>query len=513
MKTKTCITFVCFCTWFISSSAREILNAETPHAAAHAAAGAASAQQDASDELVVAVGKSVLVDLAKPIQRISLGFGEIAEASAMSPSEVLINGKAAGETSLIVWEAGGGRHFFNIKVLASNAVANDQLEAIRRELRMELPGQEVRVNADNGNIFLRGSVKDLTSSDRAVQIASTAGKVVNLLYVDVPATEPQILLKVRFASIDLTQERQLGLNLYSLGATNSIGSVSTGQFSPPTVTASGGTATVNAPPLNINIYRPDLALGATLQALETKGVVQVLAEPNLLVENKKQASFLAGGQYPYPVVQGVGGGSAGAVTIQFQQFGVRLNFIPTIMPGNQIHLQVAPEVSALDYSNGVTISGFTVPGIDIRKVNTDVDLSEGESFVIGGLLDNRVTQSFQKIPFIGDIPVLGKFFQSIQRTKNNTELIVIVTPVIVPPIPNKAPLPELKYPVPFLTPSSGIPMSNPDGHHGGDPAALPQAQPTIPVEKLVQLMQPEQPLQGAGASNGSSASSGGQSNH
>ena len=181
-------------------------------------------------------------------------------------------------------------------------------------------------------------------------------------------------------------------------------------------------------------------LGATLQALETQGVVQDLAEPNLLAANGKQASFLAGGEFPYPVVQGTSSGST-AVTIEFKEYGIRLNFIPTITPRGTIRLQVAPEVSALDYTNEVQISGFTVPGITTRNVNTEVELRDGQSFVIGGLLDNSVTQTFEKIPFLGDIPILGKFFQSIQRTKANSELIVIVTPEIVAPIPAGQPLP------------------------------------------------------------------------
>src|SRR6185312_9209527 len=214
--------------------------------------------------------------------------------------------------------------------------------------------------------------------------------------------------------------------------------------------------------LNLFIFRPDINLGATLQALETKGVVQVLAEPNVLTMNGKQGSLLAGGQYPYPVVQGISGGNSGAVTIQFKEFGVRLNFIPTITPRGTIRLQVAPEVSSLDFANGVSISGFTVPGLDIRKVDTEVELNQGESFALGGLLDNRETETMEKIPFIGDVPVLGKFFQSRSKTKNNTELIVIVTPEIVNPIPAGAPLPAIKYPQTFLPSVSGIAMTTPE---------------------------------------------------
>lgn len=477
------------------------LQGQTPAAAP---APGASGIQDSSNDLFVSVGKSVLVDSTHQILRVALGSGDVAEATAVSPSEIMVNGRAVGETTLIIWETGGGRQFFNVKVGASNAASNDRMDSLRRELRTELPGQTVKVSFDNGLVFLRGTVKDLNSSERAVQIASTAGKVVNLLYVNVPPPAPQILLKVRFASVDRTLEKQFGINLFSLGAANTIGSVTTQQFNPPGIIGpgignGGSTGTGSSPTatlsnlLNIFIYRPDINLGAAIKALESQGVVEMLAEPNLLTANGKEASFLAGGQYPYPVVQGVSGSATAAVTIQFQEFGVRLRFIPTITPRGTIHLQVAPEVSSLDYANGVTISGFTVPALEVRKVKTDVELSEGQSFVIGGLLDNRVTQNLSKIPFLGDIPVLGKFFQSIDKKRTNTELIVIVTPEIVAPIPVGAPLPNLKFPDAFLPSNSNIPMSNPGSSVTGS-QPLPAAPATIPVEQLIQSMKAEKPL-------------------
>ncbi len=480
---------------------------------------AAAATQDSSNDLFVSVGKSVLVDSTHQITRVALGSGDVAEATAVSPSEIMVNGKAAGETTLIIWEAGGGRQFFNVKVGASTFAANDRMDSLRRELRTELPGQMVKVSSDNGLVFLRGTVKDLNSSDRAVQIASTAGKVVNLLYVNVPPPAPQILLKVRFASVDRSLSKQLGINLFSLGAANTIGSVTTQQFSPPGIlgpgVGNGGSSSSGTSPtatisnlLNIFIYRPDINLGAAIKALEAQGVVQMLAEPNLLTANGKEASFLAGGQYPYPVVQGVSGSTAAAVTIQFQEFGVRLRFIPTVTPRGTIHLQVAPEVSSLDYANGVTVSGFTIPALEVRKVKTDVELNEGQSFVIGGLLDNRVTQNLSKIPFLGDIPVLGKFFQSIDKTRTNTELIVIVTPEIVAPIPVGAPLPGLKYPDEFLPSNSNIPMTNPGATvTGAQP--LPAAPATMPVEELIQSMKADKPLsEDKGGSNSGGGLSG-----
>lgn len=498
MKTRTGFVVLGFCLWFSGFESGPAVQAQVPPSPVRAIT---ASSPDSTNDLFVAVGKTVLVDTAQPITRVAIASGEVAEASAVSPSEIMVNGKTAGETSLIIWETGGGRQFFNVRVRPSLEASTERMEGLRRELRTEFPAQAIQASEENGTIFLRGTVKDLASSDRAVQIASTVGKVVNLLYVDVPPPERQILLKVRFASYDRNLGKALGINLFSLGAANTIGSITTQQFSPPSITqgtssgsSSSSASTTLSDLLNIFVYRPDINLGATIKALEANNVLQVLAQPNLLVENGKQGSFLAGGQFPYPTVQGAtGGGGVGAVTIAFKEFGVRLNFIPTITPRNTIRLQVAPEVSALDYANGITISGFTVPGIDVRRVNTEVELKEGQSFVIGGLLDNRTTKTFQKIPFLGDIPVLGKFFQSIDTTRTNTELIVLVTPEIVTPIPAGAALPELAYHDKFLPPNSGISMANPGPEVTGA-KPLPASAESMPVEKLVQSMKPEQPL-------------------
>jgi pilus assembly protein CpaC len=437
---------------------------------------AAATSQDSTNDLSLAVGKSVVLDLARPVTRIVVGAGGFAEAQAVSPTQILLNGKTPGETSLIIWDQTGGRQFFNVTVRPSSFAANDTLEGLRRELRAELPGQNVRVSQDNGVIFLRGTVSNLNNSDRAVMIASTAGKVVNLLNVNVPAPEPQILLKVRFASVDRNRLKQLGINFAVNGLGNTIGSISTGQF------VSG----------NISATYPGIGLGASIQALESRGLAEVLAEPNVLAKNGHQASFLAGGEYPYPVAQSAVAGGSSPITIQYKQFGVLLAFLPTITNRGTIRLQVAPEVSALDYANAVNIGGATVPALTIRRVKTEVELAEGQTFIIGGLLDNRETENFQKIPFIGDIPIIGKFFQSMQRTRTNTELIVTVTPEVVSPIDVGTPVPEVKFPSGFLPPNSSIAMHTPDQKPAGSAPAPPPA--TIPVEKLIESMKPEQPL-------------------
>jgi pilus assembly protein CpaC len=373
------------------------------------------------------------------------------------------------------------------------------MESIRRELRTELPGQPLNLTSENGVIYLRGTVNDLNSSNRAVEISSTAGKVVNLLNVIVPSAKPQILLKVRFISLDRNKAKNLGINFFNLGLGNVIGAISTGQFSPPAVTlpatgTTGGTSATAgiSDEGNFFAFFPGLNAGVTIKALQNEGVAQVLAEPNLLAMDGRQASFLAGGQYPYPMVQGSSAGGAGAVTIAFKEYGVRLNFIPTITLRGTIRLQVAPEVSALDFGNAVQISGFNVPALTTRKVSTEVELGDGQSFVIGGLLDNRETDTFEKIPFIGDIPILGKFFQSKAINRTNTELIVLVTPELVSPIEAGVATPEIKFPNTFLPANSSNPMHTPDAKTAANTTVPPPT--TMPVEKVIESQKPEQPL-------------------
>ncbi len=493
MRANTGIPIACFCAWSLILCAGPGVQAQSPVPTTSSQPRTAPVS-DSTNDVAVAVGKSLLIDTPRPIARGAVGLGEIAEADAVSPTEIIVNGKAPGETSLIIWDRQGGRQFFNITVRPSSAVSSGNLDSIRRELAAELPGQPLKVSVENNTVFLRGTVKDLNASARAVQIASSGGKVVNLLNVNVPTSEPQILLKVRFASVDRSREKQLGINLFSSGFGNTIAGVNTGQFSPPTLNLpTGGTVT---PPtigneLNLFAFFPGLNLGATINALITEGVVEVLAEPNVMAVNGKEASFLAGGEYPYPMAQASSGGQS-AITIMFKEYGIRLDFIPVITPRGTIRLQVAPEVSALDFAHSVQISGFDIPAITARKGKTEGELKAGQRFVSGGLLDNEETEIFQKIPFLGDIPILGKFFQSIDRKKSNTELIVIVTPEVVSPIPPGTAPPELKLPTPFLPTNSGIAMNNPDSKTPEN--TQPEPPPNIPVEKLIESMKPEPTL-------------------
>ena len=394
-------------------------------------------------ELSVMVGKSVMLDSTPVIQRVSLA-ADVADAIVVSPHEVLVNGKTPGSTSLILWQEGGGRIFFNLTV-------RPDLQPTQQKIEEHFPDGNVQLSFENNTWFLRGTVKDTAAAERAAAIAATAGKVANLLQIETPPAEAQIMLKVRFADVDRAAVQELGANLILTGALNTDVAATTGQFGSVTRQSVGGAG--EAPflvreLLNIFAFRRDINLGVTLRALQQKRLLQVLAEPNLVTINNKEASFLAGGEFPFPVVQG--GASAGAVSIQFREFGVRITFLPVVTPRNTIRIRVRPEVSSLDFSNALNISGFTVPALSSRKLDSEVELADGQSFVIGGLLDNRVIESFTKIPGLGDIPIIKNLFRSRSLTKNNSELMVMVTPELVQPYSEgQAPEPP-KIDTPFL---------------------------------------------------------------
>ena len=440
-------------------------------------------------DLAVAVGKSIILDTAADLRRVAVANGDLAEALAVNPREVLINGKAPGETSVILWQQDGARTMYNLTVRPNMA----RVEAVQGQLRRGLEGQDVSLEFENDTVFLRGTVKDLSSAERAAGMAATLGKVVNLLRVEVPPAEPQILLRVRFADVDRSVAASFGVNLLSTGAANTVGQVTTGQFGPAVPTIQGNVAQFTlSDALNIFLFRRDLNLGALVQALEAKNLLQMLAEPNVLATNGKPASFVAGGEFPFPVVQG--GATSGAVTIQFREYGVRINFLPVVTPRGTIRLQVAPEVSSLDYSNALSFEGFTIPALATRKVQTQVELESGQSFVIAGLLNNTITQSLNKIPGIGDIPLLGKLFQSRTRTRSNSELMILITPELVRPIPGGAALPAVGMPEVFL-PGTATAAPRTPGSEATGAIPSPPVKKDIPLEEMLEIEKQKTALQ------------------
>src|SRR5437016_12908298 len=271
------------------------------------------------------------------------------------------------------------------------------------------------------------------------------------------------MLQVKFATVDRSTLSQFGINFFSVN-NRLVGSATTQQFQFPRIGqlqfSQGpngqqqlGNETVSVSDLlNLFAFRPDLNFGATLRLLQSQNLLEILAEPNLITVSGREASFLAGGEFPFPVITNTGTGaqSAPTVTIQFREFGVRLYFTPTVEPNGLIHLKVRPEVSSLDFANALTIQEFLIPAISTRRAETEVDLREGESFAIAGLMDNRVTQIVSKIPGIGDLPVIGHLFRTRDTQKSNTELLVLITPNFVKPFSagDTPPLPQ--FPEGFL---------------------------------------------------------------
>ncbi|HZS56271.1 MAG TPA: pilus assembly protein N-terminal domain-containing protein [Bryobacteraceae bacterium] len=444
---------------------------------------------DTSD-LNVPYNKSIVLERPAGVRRISISNGDIAEAVAVSSTEILLNGKTPGETNLIVWDPKGNRSTFNIHVLNDSK----DVDAVRAELAREV-GPNVSLSYEDKTAFLRGTVDDPITADRAYNIASTLGKVVNLLRVTVPASAPQILLKVRFATVSRSAAEQFGFNIFSINQKGVANSTTTqfGQY--PNFTVSNQSSSVTFQDLlNLFYYRPDLNIGTFIQALEAKNILQILAEPNLLTVSGEQASFLAGGEFPFPTIQG-GASGVGQITIQFKEFGIRLNFLPVVTPRGSILLKVTPEVSSLDYSNGLTVNGFSVPGLATRRVQTEVELENQQSFVIAGLLDKQVTEQLNKIPGLANIPVLGKLFESKSVQKNDTELLVVVTPELVRPLPAGGKVPGLEMPLPFGKDTSDKAPRTPGADVTGSPAPI-QRIDTLPIEELKSLPLPQNAGQG-----------------
>lgn len=408
-----------------------------------------SAQVQPAKDLNLVAGSGELLQFDQEVTRVVVAEPKIADAIVVSPREVMVTGKGPGRTTVMIWETGALPARYNVSVSADQT----DFEEFKKQLREAAPEGTVDVSGNSETLVLTGQVKDPEQAKRAAALASTRAKnVVNLLVVP-PAAEPrQILLEVKFASIDRVGLSELGFNYFSNNAKGT-GALSTQQFVAPRFSQFQfqgeelrGTTINFSDLLNLFVFRPDLNFGATIRALQTRNLLQILAEPNLIAIEGREASFLAGGEFPFPVLTATptGGATAPVITIQFKKFGVQLGFTPVVTAAGAIHLKVAPEVSALDFANAVTLQGFLIPAISTRRAETEVLLRDGESFAIAGLIDNRVIQTLSRVRGLGDIPIIGNFFRSRSTRKSTDELLVVITPRFVKPVPaDQVKLPDM----------------------------------------------------------------------
>jgi pilus assembly protein CpaC len=365
-----------------------------------------------------------------------------------------LHGKGLGNATLVVWSKTGERTFYNVTV-------DLNLDSLRKILKDSFPNEQIVPESSRDSLTLNGKVSSKEIADRAIALATTFAKtVVNNMELGTPPIEKQVLLRVRFAELDRTKAEEYGVNWFSqAGQTGFYASTQQSPISSTTQGGSGGLNTLTiGSALNLFAFDPKLNLGAFLQALQSENILQILAEPNLVTTNGKEAYFLVGGEFPVPVLQG--GGNAGSVTVQFKEFGIRLRFTPVITGNHTIKLHLTQEVSTLDAADGVTFNGFVIPAISTRRAETDVELGEGQSFVVAGLLDNRDTESLSKLPFLGDIPVLGALFKSKSVKKSRTDLVMLVTPEVTQPLGPNDPRPEIAFPKDFLVRLTQADMQN-----------------------------------------------------
>jgi pilus assembly protein CpaC len=415
---------------------------------AAAAIAAAAVLGQSAEDLRLTVGKTVVIDYPTDVKQILTSDPGVVDYSAVTTREIVLNGKGMGSATMVVWAKDGQRTFYNVNVEMN-------LDPLRKLLKDTFPREDIEPHSSRDTIALNGHVSNKAVGDEAVQIAGTYGKtVINNLQVAAPNVEKQILLRVRFAQLDRNKEQQFGVNLFGLPGQTLVGS-STGQFNNFALNGQAGpgsTAAAQQPltlsqALTIFAFNPKLNLGAFIKALEAESVLQILAEPNLVTTNGKEASFLSGGQFPVPVLQG--GANAGAVTVQFKEFGILLRFLPILTEHGTIKMHLFQEVSTLDTANGVVLNGFSIPALATRKAETDIELAEGQSFVVAGLVNNQEQDTFNKIPVLGSLPIFGALFKSKDEQKQRTDLLLVVTPEITQPL-NPSQVPNIYMPRDFL---------------------------------------------------------------
>lgn len=381
----------------------------------------------ASEGLVtVGRGTSALLPQPTTVRRVSIGDPAIADAVVVSPREVLVNGRALGSTTLFVWDVNENRRIYNIEVTVDAA-------ALQRQIRALFPREQISVTASGNMVILSGQATTAAAAARALEIARGTGATV----VDNLAVPPaqQVLLQVRFAEVTRTAATELGVD-YRVGDTRT--NLSGGLVAEP---GERVVETLSDGLVRIFLFEKNFQFEAVVRALKSRGLFRSLAEPNLIALDGTEASFLAGGEFPYPVPQTGGQGANQTITVVFREFGVRLRFVPRVTAAGNIRLDVEPEVSSLDFSSGLRLSGFAIPSILSRRAKTQVELRPGQTFAIAGLLDNSFLNNMDRIPLLGDIPILGNLFRSRNVRQRRSELLVLVTPRLVEPLNASPPVP------------------------------------------------------------------------
>ena len=380
----------------------------------------------------VLVGQSRVINFDRPVGRFSVSNPDIAEAVLITPDQVLVNGKAFGQVNFIAWEQTGGQFIvFDDYVRANLSLLDSQIRAL-------FPKEDVRLSQANGSVVISGSVKDSATATLVQSVVEAANfKTVNML-TSPTSNASQVQLEVRVAEVNRNKLRDYqtsytalpqggtGGYLNSGGAPSILDKVNTGGTLP-----GAELFTIVQSPLNLFLFNRQINTGAFLRMLRQEGAFRQLAEPNLIAMNGSQASFLAGGEFPVPVLQNAQGN---AITIVWKEYGVRLNFKPTIIDENHIRLELEPEVSTIDFNNGVRFNNFIIPALRTRRAKTGIELRDGQSFALAGLLDNSETKTLSRIPIISDIPVLGALFKSKSFEKKETELMFFVTAHMVKPV-------------------------------------------------------------------------------
>jgi pilus assembly protein CpaC len=399
---------------------------------------AAQAPSTAADQLrrvSVTAGRSTIIETTFDVTRIAVTNPAIADAVVVRPREILIDGKVAGTITLLVWGT-DQRVQYDLSV-------EQPVSELEQQLLQLFPGEKIQAATTPDSVVLSGQVSSTQVMLRAAEIARAAApkaSVINMLQVPGASGAQQVMLQVRFAEVNRRALTDLGVSFFTGagGYKNWAGRSTTQQFAAPNLDNSDSKeGLVFSDFLNLFLFNNKYNMGAVITALKQTGHFQSLAEPNLIAYNGQEASFLAGGEFPVPVVQG--GGINQTVSIVFKEFGVRLNFRPTIA-GDLIRLHVRPEVSSLDFNNGILLQGFRIPALTTRRAETEVELRDGQSFAIAGLIDNQTQADNAAIPILSQLPIIGYLFKSKAERKERTELLVLVTPRLVRPLnPDEVP--------------------------------------------------------------------------